>query len=58
LIFITYIAIEMDMMHPNVTFHGTQKRRKEMKPKVKSMTKRKVKHLNPLTMLWDIVTFE
>jgi len=59
LIFIAYIAIEMvHVMHPYASFLGTKLSRKEIKPKVKTMTKRKVKHLNSLTMLWHIVILE
>ena len=49
-IFIAHVAIEMDMMHPNAEHHGRKLSRKEIKTKVKLMTKTKVKHLNPLTM--------
>jgi len=47
--FIAYVAIEMDMMHLHVSFLGTELIRKETKPKVKPVTKRKVKYLNLLT---------
>lgn len=51
--------IEMDhIMHPHASFLGTELSRKEINPKVKPMTKRKVKHLNPLTMLWHIIILE
>jgi len=59
LIFIAYVAIEMGhMMHPHASYLGKKLSRKEIKPKVKPMTKRKAKHLNPLTMLWHIVILE
>lgn len=59
LIFIAYIAIEMDhMMHLHASFLATKLSRKEIKPKVKPMAKRKIKHLNPLTMLCHIVILE
>ena len=39
LIFITYVAIEMDMMHPHVSFLGIELSKKEMKKRVKYMVK-------------------
>ena len=58
MIFIAYVAIEMDTRHPHVNFLGKELRRKEMKPKVEPMTKRKVNHLNLLIMLWHVVILE
>lgn len=56
---IAYVAKEMDhMVHPHASCLGTKLRRKENNPKVKLMTKRKVKHLNPLTMLWHSIILE
>ena len=58
-IYIAYIAKEMDhTMHPHEIFLATKLSRKETKPKVKLMTKRKVKHLNLLTMLWHTIILE
>ena len=58
-IYTTYTAKEMDhMMHPHASFLGTKLSMKETNPKVKLMTKRKVKHLNPLTILWHTVILE
>jgi len=57
-IFIAYNAIEMDMMHPHESCLGPKLSRKEMKGKVKPMTKGEVKHLNPLTMWWHITILE
>ena len=54
-----YIAKEMDhTMHPHVSCLGAELSRKEMKEKVKHLTKGKVKHLNPLIMLWHNVILE
>ena len=50
LIFIAHIAINMGMMHPNAGHLGIKLSGKEIKTKVKLMTKTKVKHLNPLIM--------
>ena len=47
-IFIAHIAINMDMMHPNAGHLGIKLSSKEIKKKVKLMTKTKVKHLNLL----------
>ena len=49
-IFIAHIAIKMDMMHPNAGHLGIKLSSKEIKTKVKLMTKKKVKDLNPLIM--------
>ena len=49
-IFIAHVAIEMDMVHPNAEHLGRKLSSKEIKTKVKLMTKTKVKHLNPITM--------
>jgi len=54
-----YAAKEMDhMMHPHESCLGTELNMKETNAKVKLMTKRKVKHLNPLTMLWHTIILE
>jgi len=58
LILIAYDSIKMDMMHPHVSFIGTELSRKEMKAKVKPMKKGNVKHPNLVTMLWHIVVLE
>ena len=59
MIFIAYVAIEMDhMMHPHASCLGRKLSKKEIEPKVKIMTKRKVKHLKLLIMLWHIVILE
>ena len=58
MIFIAHSAVEMDMMHTHVSCVGRELSRKEMKPKIKLMTKRKVKHLNALIMLWHIAILE
>ena len=54
-----YTAKEMDDMMPlHASYHGTKLSRKETNRKVKLMIQTKVKHLNPLTMLWHNVTLE
>ena len=58
-IFIAYVAKEMDhMMHPHASCLGTKLSRKETNPKVKLMTKRKVKHLNLLTILCHTIILD
>ena len=49
-IFIAHVAIKMGMMHPNAGHLGIKLSSKEIKTKVKLMTKTKVKHLNLLIM--------
>ena len=54
-----FAAKEMDHMMPlHASYHGTKLSRKETNRKVKLMIQTKVKHLNPLTMLWHNVTLE
>lgn len=58
-IYVAYVAKEMDhMMHPHASCLGIELSRKEANPKVKLMTKRKVNHLNTLTILWHNVILE
>jgi len=48
-----YTVKEMDrMMHPHASFLGIELSKKETKPKVKIITKQKVKHLNH-SLCWD-----
>ena len=54
-----FTAKEMDHMMPlHASYHGTKLSRKETNRKVKLMIQTKVKHLNPLTMLWHNVILE
>ena len=54
-----YAAKEMDHMMPlHASYLGTKLSSKETNPKVKLMTQTKVKHLNPLIMLWHNVILE
>ena len=56
---IAYTTKEMDhMMHLHVGYLGTKLSSKETNRKVKLMTQTKVKHLNPLIMLWHNVILE
>jgi len=48
----------MAMMHPHVSFLGREVNMKEMKLKVKPMKNGKLKHFNPLTILWHNVIWE
>lgn len=54
LTFIAYGATEMDMMLPHVSSLGTGSNGKGMKRKENHQIKGKVKHPNPLTILWHI----
>ena len=58
-IFTAYATKEMDhMMHPHASCIGIELRKKEINPKVKLMTRREVKHMNPLFLLWHNVILE
>ena len=46
------------MMPPHASYLGTKWSSKETNPKVKLMTQKKVKHLNPLIMFWHNVILE
>lgn len=58
MIFISYDAIEMDMMLPHVSYLGIELSGKEMKENVNLMTKGREKHVSSLIMLWYITTLE
>ena len=50
-IFIAYTIVNIGMMHLHVSFLGIKLNIKEIKKKIKLMTKKKLKHLNPFIML-------